>query len=58
MTTALELLGLSLIVLGLYLWWPPLALVVGGAGLVGLAILIERERAARHDDSTTDSSGV
>lgn len=38
-------LGGGLVALGCWLAWPPLGLVAGGAGLVGVALAIERRRA-------------
>ena len=42
LTTLLELLGLALIVAGVGMWSIPAALVVAGAGLVGVGALLGR----------------
>lgn len=44
LTTLLELVGLALIVIGVWLVAPPLAFVVAGAGLIGISYLLTRGR--------------
>jgi hypothetical protein len=46
-TTALELLGAVLIVVGMFLWWIPAGFMTAGVTLVGLGLLLAPEPSSK-----------